>query len=355
MFLKNTWYVACTPDEIAEKPLGRQICGERMVFYRGQDGVVSALEDFCPHRGAPLSLGFIDQGELVCGYHGLRMNPDGTCAGMVGQRVHAFPSIRSFPAVERYGFIWVWPGDAELADPAKIHHLAWAESPEWAYGGGLYHIHCDYRLMIDNLMDLTHETYVHASSIGQAEIEESAPSTKTIGDEVVTGRHMKNIMPPPFWAAALRGNGLADDVLCDRWQICRFTPPSHVLIEVGVAHAGKGGYHADAQHKASSIVVDFITPESDTSIWYFWGMARNFAAHDQALTDSIREGQGKIFSEDLEMLERQQQNLLAYPERNLLKLNIDAGGVQSRKILQRLIAKERAPQPQLIATSATPA
>lgn len=35
MFLKNAWYVACTPDEIADKPLGRRICGERMVFYRG--------------------------------------------------------------------------------------------------------------------------------------------------------------------------------------------------------------------------------------------------------------------------------------------------------------------------------
>ncbi|MNN35879.1 Toluene-4-sulfonate monooxygenase system iron-sulfur subunit TsaM1 [compost metagenome] len=102
-------------------------------------------------------------------------------------------------------------------------------------------------------------------------------------------------------------------------------------------------------------MVDFITPETDTSIWYFWGMARNFAAHDQALTASIREGQGKIFSEDLEMLERQQQNLLAYPERNLLKLNIDAGGVQARKVLERLIAKEHAPQPHVIATATTPA
>jgi vanillate O-demethylase monooxygenase subunit len=241
MFLKNTWYVACTPDEVSEKPLGRRICGEKMVFFRGKDGVVSALEDFCPHRGTPLSLGFVENGELVCGYHGLHMNADGSCASMTGQRVRAFPSIRNFPAVERYGFIWVWPGDAEQADPAKIHTLEWADNPEWAYGGGLFHIHCDYRLMIDNLMDLTHETYVHASSIGQAEIEESAPSTKTVGDEVVTSRHMENVKAPPFWAAALRGNGLADDVPCDRWQICRFSPPSHVMIEVGVAHAGKGG------------------------------------------------------------------------------------------------------------------
>ena len=128
----------------------------------------------------------------------------------------------------------------------------------------------------------------------------------------------------------------------DRWQICRFNPPSHVMIEVGVAHAGHGGYEAPADAKAASIVVDFITPESETSIWYFWGMARSFKPEDQALTDSIREGQGKIFSEDLEMLERQQRNLLWQPERQLLKLNIDAGGVQSRRIIERLLAEEQA-------------
>ncbi|PMS16831.1 Rieske (2Fe-2S) protein [Trinickia dabaoshanensis] len=342
MFLKNAWYVACTPDEIAQGPLGRRICDERMVFFRGPDGTVSALEDFCPHRGAPLSLGFVRDGQLVCGYHGLTVDVHGKCASMPCQRVGGFPATRRFAAVERYGFVWVWPGDADLADPAAIHPLEWADNPEWAYGGGLYHIACDYRLMIDNLMDLTHETYVHASSIGQAEIEESAPQTKTEGDTVVTSRFMENIMPPPFWAAALRGNGLADDVPCDRWQICRFTPPSHVMIEVGVAHAGHGGYHADARYKASSIVVDFITPETETSIWYFWGMARNFRPGDAELTEKIREGQGKIFSEDLAMLEAQQRNLLDYPERNLLKLNIDAGGVQSRRVLDRLIARNQA-------------
>ena len=114
------------------------------------------------------------------------------------------------------------------------------------------------------------------------------------------------------------------------------------MIEVGVAHAGNGGYDADPKFKASSIVVDFITPETETSHWYFWGMARNFNPQDEALTASIREGQGKIFTEDLEMLERQQQNLLQHPHRKLLKLNIDAGGVQSRKIIERLIASEQA-------------
>src|SRR6266571_4552794 len=351
MFPKNAWYVACTPTEIDDKPLGRTICGERVVFYRGPEGQVAAVEDFCPHRGAPLSLGKVVEGQLVCGYHGLTMGCDGKPVAMPGQRVRGFPAIQTFPVMERYGFIWVWTGDRALADPAKIHHLHWAESPEWAYGGGLYHVKCDYRLMIDNLMDLTHETYVHASSIGQKEIDEAPPKTKTEGDTVITSRFMENVMPPPFWQLALRGNHLADDVPVDRWQICRFTPPSHVMIEVGVAHAGKGGYDAEPQFKVSSVVVDFITPETETSIWYFWGMARNFNPKDKALTASIRDGQGKIFSEDLHMLESQQGNLLAHPGRNLLNLNIDAGGVQSRRVLERRIAQERVPITEGMATN----
>ena len=340
-FAKNAWYVACTPDEIEAKPLGRTVCNEKIVFYRGPDGAVAALEDFCPHRGAPLSLGSVVGGRLVCGYHGLEMGCDGKTIAMPGQRVRGFPAVRSFPVVERDGFVWVWTGEAALADPAGIHPLAWATSPDWAYGGGLYHVACDYRLMIDNLMDLTHETYVHASSIGQKEIDETPTATRVEGDQVVTSRFMQGVMPPPFWQMALRGNHLPDDQPVDRWQICRFTPPSHVMIEVGVALAGQGGYHADPAVKASSIVVDFITPETDTSIWYFWGMARNFRPDDAALTASIRDGQAKIFGEDLEMLESQQRNLAAHPGRGLLKLNIDAGGVQSRRLLERVVALER--------------
>ena len=341
MFAKNAWYVAATSEELDAKPLGRMICSERIVFYRGQENRVAALEDFCPHRGAPLSLGYISEGKLVCGYHGLEMGCEGKTIAMPGQRVAGFPAIRSFPVEERYGFIWVWPGDAAQADPATIPVQEWHDNPEWAYGGGLYHINCDYRLMVDNLMDLTHETYVHSNSIGQKEIDDTPCKTTVEGDMVVTSRFMSGIEAPPFWKQALRWNHLADDVKVDRWQVCRFTPPSHVMIEVGVAHAGKGGYEAAPEHKVYSVVVDFITPESETSIWYFWGMARKFNPKDKALTGAIREGQGKIFGEDLEMLERQQKNLLAWPGRTLLKLNIDTGGVQARKIIDRLVAQEK--------------
>lgn len=340
--LMNAWYVACTPQEIDEKPLGRTVCNQRMVFYRAAGGQVAALDDWCPHRGAPLSLGRVVEGKLVCGYHGLEMGCDGKTIAMPGQRVRGFAPVRAYPVVERHGFVWVWPGDAAQANADLIPPCAWAHDPEWAYGGGLYHIAADYRLMVDNLMDLTHETYVHATSIGQPEIDETPCTTRIDGAEVVTSRFMDGIQAPPFWRMALRAHGLPDDQPVDRWQICRFSLPSHVMIEVGVALAGRGGYQAAPADKVYSIVVDFITPETDTSMWYFWGMARNFRADDRALTAQIREGQGKIFGEDLEMLERQQANLSRWPERKLLSLNIDAGGVQARRMIEQAQALERA-------------
>ncbi len=341
-WMRNTWYVGATSDEVGDKPLGRRLLGARMAFFRDADGRVQAVEDFCPHRGAALSLGRVCKGELVCGYHGLVMGGDGVTRSMPGQRVSAFPRIQRFAVEERYGFIWVWAGEAEQADPSTIPVLEWHDNPAWAYGGGLFHIKADYRLMIDNLMDLTHETYVHSTSIGQEEIDETPCKTTREGTTVVTSRFMENIDAPPFWLDALRAIGVEGNPKVDRWQICRFSPPSHVLIEVGVALAGHGGYDAPDDKKVYSVVTDFITPEVDGSMWYFWGMARRFKPDDAELTERIRAGQDGIFTEDLEVLERQQQNLDAFAQRKLLKLNIDAGGVQARRLIDEHIARETA-------------
>ncbi len=138
------------------------------------------------------------------------------------QRVTGFPCNKAYAAVEKYGFIWVWPGDIALSDESTLPELEWADHPEWGYGGGLFHIQCDYRLMIDNLMDLTHETYVHSSSIGQKEIDEALPVTKVDGDHVITERYMENVIAPPFWKMALRGNHLADDIPVDRGSAAIF-------------------------------------------------------------------------------------------------------------------------------------
>jgi vanillate O-demethylase monooxygenase subunit len=243
-------------------------------------------------------------------------------------------NVRTYPIAEKHRFVWVWIGDPKLAAESKIPDLHWCSDPNWIFEGSTYHMKCDYLLLVDNLMDLSHETYVHPTSIGQREIVE-APIKATSDDFTVTlTRWMYGIDPPPFWSANLRSSEK-----CDRWQICQFSLPANVMIDVGVALAGTGAPEGDRSKGVTGIVVNLMTPETETSTWYHWGMARNFQTEDRGLTFRIRDGQAAVFAEDLAVLDAQQQSILQRPGRELRNLKIDAGGVHARRIIERELAR----------------
>ncbi len=329
---ENFWYVAASSEELGHEPMGRTICDHSVVLFRNAEGAAVALQDFCPHRGLPLSKGRCEAGGIRCGYHGLLVNENGQCNSMPNQpRASKLKGVKAFPAAERYGYVWLWIGDAASVDESALPDMPWDEGGDWTYGGGVSRIDCDYRLLIDNLMDLSHETYVHPESIGQTEIEESKPDVSVIDDVVTVERWMLDITPPPFWAGLY---GSTEPV--DRWQICRFQAPSNVHIDVGVAAAGSGAPDGDRSQGITGLVVNFITPETEQSCWYFWGMARDFQRDNGELTARIREGQRSIFAQDTDVLEAQQRNLLKNSDRRLTVLDIDAGGQHSRRIIEKL-------------------
>jgi hypothetical protein len=184
--------------------------------------------------------------EVTCGYHGLVYNAQGRCVHMPSQEtLNPSACVRSFPVLERHRFLWMWPGDPTKADPALIPDMHWNDDAEWAGDGKMIHVKCDYRLVVDNLMDLTHETFVHGSSIGNRAVAE-APFVATHGDRSATvTRWMENIDAPPFWAGQIKeARGYQGKV--DRWQIIRFEAPCTVNIDVGVAEAGTGAPHSRA-------------------------------------------------------------------------------------------------------------
>ena len=331
MFIRNRWYVAAWDKEVSAKPLARTICGEKLVLFRRSDGSVAALADFCPHRLAPLSLGVVEGDAIRCGYHGLLVDGAGACVEMPGQEdAPRRLSVTPYPLVERYRFVWVWIGEAALADPALIPDFWFCEDPGWAFDGDVYPVACDYRLLVDNLMDLSHETYVHPSSIGQKEIVDSPIDTRLEGEAVVVERWMRGIEPPPFWRTFLGRDGLVD-----RWQICHFALPSAVTIEVGVAPVGSGAPEGDRSQGVEGVVVNFMTPESETTCRYYWGMARSFGVGDAGLTERMRQSQAGVFDEDVVVLEAQQRNIDLRPDLKLVTLAIDAGGAHARRLMER--------------------
>ena len=344
-FPLNAWYACAYDVELRHELLARMVCNQKLVMYRQLDGSVAILEDACWHRLLPLSKGRLNGDEVTCGYHGLVYNAEGRCTRMPSQEtINPSACVRAFPVVEKHRFVWVWPGEAALADPALVPDMHWNDDPAWAGDGKMIRVNCDYRLVLDNLMDLTHETFVHGSSIGQAAVAE-APFVATHGDRTATvTRWMEGIEAPPFWAKQIRhGRGYAGPV--DRWQIIRFEAPATINIDVGVAEAGSGapptGEHpGDRSRGVNGYVLNTITPETDKSCLYFWAFARNYALHDQRLTHELREGVATIFREDELILEAQQQAIDDHPGYTFYNLNIDAGSMWMRRLIDKMIAKE---------------
>jgi vanillate O-demethylase monooxygenase subunit len=248
--------------------------------------------------------------------------------------------VRGYPVVERHRFVWVWPGDPALADPARVPDMRWNDDPAWAGDGKRIPVKCDYRLVIDNLMDLTHEAFVHGSSIGNEAVAE-APFEATHGERTATvTRWMRDIEPPPFWRAQLGKPGNVD-----RWQIIRFEAPATVCIDVGVAPAGTGAPEGDRSQGVNGMVLNTITPETERSCHYFWAFARNYRLGEQRLTHELREGVARIFREDETILEAQQQAMDDHPDKVFYNLNIDAGSMWARRLIDRMIEAERGRAP----------
>lgn len=333
-WVENAWYVAGWDAEVDSEPMARTICGVPMMFYRKLDRSVVAMRDACPHRMLPLSMGIKEGDSIRCKYHGLKLGPDGVAQEMplTSEAVNTRICAETFAVHERHRFVWVWIGEKEKADPALIPDLWPCSTEGWTFDGGYYHVDCDYRLMIDNLMDLTHETYVHAGSIGQPEILEAPLECKVDGDNVLLWRWMPGIEAPPFWRGALKKNGLVD-----RWQICKFLLPSCVMIDVGVAPVGAGATIDDHNQGVRGMVIDCMTPETETSHHYFWGMARNFDIDDPGFTARFKAQQSGVFAEDKVVLEAQQRAISDNPDLKLNAYSIDQGGVRARQVIARTI------------------
>ena len=281
-------------------------------------------------------MGHVEGENIVCRYHGLAFDGTGRCTRMPSQdRISPSARVRAYPTLERHRLVWVWPGDPARADPARVPDLRWNGDPGWEGDGDTLFARCDYRLLVDNLMDLTHETFVHATSIGHRAIVETPAATTHNERTVTVTRWMLDIDAPPFWRTQLGRPGNVD-----RWQIIRFEAPSTICIDVGVAKAGTGAPEGDRSQGVNGYVLNTITPETERTSHYFWAFARDYKLGDQRITTQLREGVSGVFFEDETMLNAQQRAIEANPGYDFYNLNIDAGGMWVRRLLDRMVAAE---------------
>jgi phenylpropionate dioxygenase-like ring-hydroxylating dioxygenase large terminal subunit len=340
MLLRNAWYIGAWADELGDKPLARRICGEPVVLFRDGSGRAAALVDRCCHRAAPLHLGSLVEAGIQCGYHGLIFDATGRCVAIPGQKlIPQDAQVRSYPTVERDHLVWLWMGDPSLADPANIVDFPYHnDAARWPNKHAVYPIKGNYMLMVDNLMDLTHLGYLHARTVGgnaNAHVEADMKTMRTPTGLKFT-RWMRNSLPPPSYVKAAGFQGRID-----RCQEFEFVAPNTILQWTGATDAGTATDNPQRDFRFQFRLFHGLTPETETSCFYFWSAANGYRQNDPEATEQLYREIAPTFLEDKEMVEAQQRRLDELGEQGLVDIASDANRMHMRRTVERLIASEQ--------------
>ena len=340
------WYVAFWSADIADSELHpRRILGEPIVFFRSESGEVIALEDTCPHRFAPLSLGKVVEGDrIACAYHGLRFDRTGACVfnPHTDHKIPPAARVRAYPVVEKYSLIWIWMGSGvpdgntipeyECLDVARPEHISTRNYMTIA---------ADYRLIVDNLLDLSHVPFLHAGVL-TGTVDDEIEVTQD-GNDVLISRWSYDVPVPPLTNTMFRNDGKN----VDSWLLMYWRPPSYMLLDTGVREPG-----TTKESGTGYFGLHMLTPETETSTHYHFAAVRfnppsRTLAEDMAIRETVSVGRKYAFeAQDAPVIEAQQRRMNELGGRRPALLAVDAGAIRVQRILATLIAADNAGAPQ---------
>lgn len=338
-FPRNHWYVIASSEEVGRDLLARTVLGEHLVLYRTEAGTPVALPDRCPHRRYPLSRGNLIGDEVQCGYHGLTFDACGTCVWAPGQdRIPSKANLTPRPLVEDGAWIWVWMGDPHVPDDASRPRTPWFSADGWSEVHGLEPFDANYVLLVDNLLDLSHETFLHAGFIGTPEVAQTPIVTNVdvVHCVVHVSRHMSSVECPPFYA---KSTGLQSPI--DRWQDTEYHAPGYYLLHSRIAPAGLTPGPDGKDDGACHVKVLYaITPVDETHTLDFWAVCRDFAADDAGVDAFLADMNRTVVLQDVEALNAMQVRLRTDHDESEVSFKIDTGGLAARRMLAQLCARE---------------
>jgi phenylpropionate dioxygenase-like ring-hydroxylating dioxygenase large terminal subunit len=326
-------------DIDADRPFAITMANDRIVIWRNANGDVTALQDRCVHRLAPLSLGRCEGERLRCMYHGLLFNRDGSVAEIPGQGlIPAGANVRAYPVVDRHSWIWVWLGDPALADPALIPQAVGFDEPDWILGRGQLDYAAEARLIHDNLCDFSHLSYVHAASFGANENWALTRPKVTVLDRAVRFER---------WVTAqdgMRGNELTEPV--DVWSYYEYHVPGILLMPSASYPAGTAerlngeAPSPDLPKTGVTFTSQAVTALTDKTARYFFSWGPHKDHGDEALRDILMGIAGQAFGEDKMMIEAQQHVIIESPDARIMPTNADVGVTQFNRLVERLAREE---------------
>jgi phenylpropionate dioxygenase-like ring-hydroxylating dioxygenase large terminal subunit len=344
--IRNAWYVAALTRDLNYELEKKVIAGRPIVMWRTREGQVAAFDGRCCHKRFPLWKGkLLDDGTLQCGYHGWCYDASGACVKMPNQpnvaitpAAHLYP----YPVAERDGLVWLWPGEPTLAARVKPPRVPELADPSYeAVVGPPLHVRANSRLLIENLLDITHFFPLHDGNVGDLEnskIPVGLHEETVDGNAMVmTVRDVSNYKLPPSFA---RWFGM--DVV-DRNHTHAMLNPGIVRVQMRVAPPGKLG----TAEERGYVLCHTDTPIDDEHLIWQWIMISKAGVRfpsDPSMT--LAQGMALELPQvvrDDEWALIEQQKMLEFPEQlptgvRYRETNIrsDIGVVTARRVLSRM-------------------
>lgn len=160
----NYWYAVEISDNLKKGTSAEVVFwGTSIALFRGEDGEARAVENRCAHRQLRLTTGVVDGNDLICQYHGWTYNGCGKCTAISheigGKNDAKVPDIRinSYPVKERYGLIWIFPGNPDLAEQVPLPAIPQLEGADpWQYIPIDMTIDAHFSMILENVCDFNH-------------------------------------------------------------------------------------------------------------------------------------------------------------------------------------------------------
>ncbi|WP_258112343.1 aromatic ring-hydroxylating dioxygenase subunit alpha [Alicyclobacillus sp. SP_1] len=287
-----SWYPIAWASQLKDKPVKRRVVGRDVVVYRDSKGQIHALEAYCAHRGADLSLGKCVADGIQCAYHGWQFNAEGHCTKIPAhpnRPIPEFAKIRAYPVQERAGLIWIYPDDLDVPPDLKL--FSELEQPELVLVPYEQTWKAHLTRVVESVLDVAHLAFVHKSTIGKRLSEE----IKLVDFDVQEQNQI----------VIRNGGGLLEYQFPQQWILRPSTPSKSQFINY----------------------VTFCPVDSDTTIIFGYA-GRTFLRKMPFMNPIFRRYSLKVLTEDKAVVESQHPRPI--PEALRMEAHVPADGPQVR-------------------------
>ena len=329
---RNAWYAVAGSEELGSGLLSRRVMDIPLVLYRTMAGEPVALHDRCAHRLMALSLGIRLGDEIQCRYHGIQYSASGACTRIPTQKsIPANMVVRRYPVADRFPFTWIWMGDADKADPTLIPSTNRIKPGYSHFFQLCYPIKSDYLLMVENLLDTSHPTYLHAGYFDDGQLIGARVSVEAEGNVVRLIRDVGVHVPGPGTTAFYR--------LDPGKPVHQVTTVELIAPSLNIVH-----YQFTYENQPERPSVDFvvlapITPSGPRDCYHF--VASAYSWHQEP-TPEINNQLREIIRGDqlaLESIELRRDELDA--DESEVHIRADDAALKARALIRAMAEAER--------------